>query len=141
MSLYGTGNLMSVEEQANNPIIMELFFADDILRMNSDQIHEFCESTEAQILQEKQVLRKPTMMRLSKEDDKKRRVKLIAYQLAKDENSPLYKKLKLYTAKRKEVIAQIMNKYGARAQKIAQQSQKNYIKAASKVKAEAKGRR
>ena len=88
MKLYGTSPLTSMEEMANSKEVLEMLLVDDILRGTSEQIKEFCESEEARILQEKDVLKKPTMMRLSKADDEKRRVKLMAYQIAKAANDP-----------------------------------------------------
>ena len=53
---------------------VELFAYDDISRDNAASIKEFCASPVAQVLLEKQVLNKGTMMRLSKADDEKRRI-------------------------------------------------------------------
>lgn len=138
MSLYGSEFLVSMEQAANSNTVLEMFLVDDILRQSSDQIKQFCESEEAKILQEKAVLKKPTMMRLSKEDDAKRRIKLMAYQLAKESKDPEWEKLKKYTALRKQSIAKIMKKYSPRAEKMAKIAQKKYIATASKVSAEAK---
>lgn len=140
MSLYGTQQIATMESVANSNEVLEMFFVDDLMKGSSEQIKEFCESVEAQILQEKQVLKKPTMMRLSKQDDEKRRVKLMAYQLAKDNNDPLWEKLVKYTKLRKEVIAQIMKKYGPKATKMAKIAQKNYIATANKVSNEKKAK-
>lgn len=138
-SLFGTSQLLeSMEEIANSDEILEMFFVDDIMHGTSDQIHEFCESEEAKILTEKAVLKKPTMIRLSKADDEKRRTKLIAFQLAKNANDPEWAKVKKYTALRKQSIAKIMQKYGNKAQKIAKVAQKKYIATASKASASAK---
>lgn len=133
MGLYGTESIKSIETVAKNPTLIEAYFTDDLMRMNSEQIKEFCESSEAQILQEKQVLKKSTLVRLSKEDDEKRRIKLTAYQLAKEANDPEWEKLKSFTAKRKSSIEKIMKKYGHKAAKIAKIAQKNYISTASKI--------
>lgn len=132
--LYGAKPVDSIEKIGNSSELLEAFFVDDILRLSSDDIKTFCESEEAKILEEKAVLKKPTMMRLSKADDEKRRIKLTAYQLAKEANDPEFAKLKKYTALRKQSINKIMNKYGTKAAKIAKVAQKNYIKTASKVK-------
>nr|DAG94175.1 MAG TPA: hypothetical protein [Herelleviridae sp.] len=140
MSIFGTQQMVSMDEMANSNQVLEAFFTDDLIRMNSDQIKEFCESEEAKILEEKAVLKKPTLMRLSKQDDLHRRTKLIAYQLAKADNYIAWKKLVKYTALRKESIADIMKKYGPRAEKIAKTAQKNYIQVASKTKATAQDR-
>ena len=134
MSLYGTTQLASLEEEANSNEVLEMFLVDDLLRETSDEIKNFCESEEAKILTEKAVLRKPTLMRLSKADDERRRVKLMAYKLAKEANDPEWKKLKKFTALRKQSIAKIMQKYGRKAEKLAKIAQKNYIKNAASAK-------
>ena len=134
--LYGAKPVdYSIDKIGNSNELLEAYFVDDILRQTSDDIKTFCESEEARILQEKAVLKKPTMMRLSKADDEKRRIKLAAYQLAKEANDPEYAKLKKYTALRKQSINKIMNKYGSKATKVAKVAQKNYVKTASKVSA------
>ena len=131
--LYGEETRLSDEKIANSNEILEAFFVDDIIRQNSDDIKSFLESEECQILESKNTLKKPTLMRLSQKDDFRRRVKLVAYQLAKEDKFPAYIKLKKYTGLRKECIQKIMEKYGARAEKIAKMAQKQYIKTASKV--------
>ena len=133
MKLYGTSPLTSMEEMANSKEVLEMLLVDDVMGGSSEQIKEFCESPEARILQEKSILKKPTMMRLSKADDEKRRVKLMAYQLAKTANDPEFTKLKNYTEKRKASIAKIMTKYGPKAEKMAKIAQKKYIATASKL--------
>lgn len=140
MSLYGSTQLENntMEAIANSDAVLEMLLVDDILHGTSDQIKEFCESAEAEILVEKSVLKKPTMMRLSKADDEKRRVKLMAYQIAKEADDPEWKKLKLFTSKRKASIAKIMQKYGPKAERMAKIAQKNYITTASKVSASTK---
>lgn len=133
MSLYGTSHIRSMEEIANSNEILEMMIVDDVLRGTPEQIREFCESAEAKILQEKSVLKKPTLIRLDKEADAKRRVKLMAYQLAKEANDPEWAKLKNFTAKRKACIEKIMSKYGPKAERMAKIAQKNYIATASKM--------
>ena len=137
MSLYGSKPIDTIEKIGNSKEILEAYFVDDIIRMPSEDIKAFCESEEARILQEKQVLTKPVMMRLDKKADEARRTKLIAYQLAKAANDPNWTKLVKYQKLRKECIQKIMDKYGTKAAKIAKVAQKNYIKTANKVKAAA----
>lgn len=134
MSLYGSGinEVSSIEKIANSDSLIEAFLVDDIMHGTSDQIHSFLESEECQVLMEKNVLKKPTMMRLSKADDEKRRIKLAVYEMAKAANDPEFAKFKKYTALRKQSIAKMMKKYGSKAEKVAKLGQKNYIKAASK---------
>lgn len=142
MNLYGAndGN-ESIEKIAESKEIFEMLLADDLMHGTSEQIQEFCESADAQILVEKAVLNKPTLIRLSKMDDEKRRVKIIAYKLAKDNNDPEWNKMKKYTALRKQSIRKIMSKYGKKAQKIAKIAQKDYIKKSRSLKATAADRK
>ena len=135
MSFYGTNNaVQAMEEAACSNEVMEMLLVEDVLHMESDQIKEFCESEEAKILVEKAVLKKPTLIRLGKADDEKRRIKLMAYQLAKEAKDPEWEKLKKYTALRKQSIAKIMKKYGMKATKMAKIAQKNYIATAKTAK-------
>ena len=133
MSLYGSGinEVNSIEQIANSDSFLEALIVDDLIRMNSDDLHAFLESEQCKVLVEANKLSKPSLMRLSKADDEKRRIKLAAYEIAKASNDPEYAKFKKYTALRKQSIAKIMKKYGSKAQKVAKVGQKNYIKAAS----------
>jgi DNA-directed RNA polymerase subunit H (RpoH/RPB5) len=137
MELYGSTHIRSIDEMANDDALLEYFIIDDVLRGNQEQIKNFCESEEAKILMEKQVLNKPTLHRLSKQDDLKRRVKLMAYQLAKINNDPLWAKLVKYQKLKKETAQKILNKYGTKAERMAKIAQKNYIQKAKKVQATA----
>ena len=129
--LYNSGNVMSLEEVANSNMMLEMMIVDDVLRGDQKSIQEFCQSEACKILQEKQVLRKPTMMRLNKEDDKNRRIKLAVYALAKAAKDPDYKKLKMYIKGKKAMTAKLMKKYGNKAARVADIAQKNYIKVAA----------
>lgn len=130
MSLYGSEKLRTTDSVANE--LLEMFVVDDVIRGDKAQIKTFCESEMAKVLQEKNVLKKPTMMRLSKEDDEKRRIKIAAYNLAKAANDPLWVKFKKYSALRRECSNKIVTKYGAKAERQAKIAQKEYIKMASR---------
>ena len=114
--------------------LQEAFLIDDLSRLPSDQLREFCESDEAKALVEANVLRKPTLVRLSKKDDETRRIKIAAYEICKEENPNLWKKLADNRVKEKKLINQIMTLYRSRAIKKARAEQKEYIKTAKKVK-------
>ena len=114
--------------------LQEAFLVDDLSRLPSDVLKEFCESEEAQALVEANVLRKPTLVRLSKKDDETRRIKIAAYEICKEENPNLWKKLADNRVKEKKLINQIMTLYRSRAIKKARAEQKEYIKTAKKVK-------
>ena len=136
MQLYGVNdNVLNLEKLAESDEIMEMLLVDEILHGTDEQIHQFCESAEAEVLMEKAVLKKPTLIRLSKADDGKRRTKLMAYQLAKESNDPNWTKLKKIVALKKQTVRKIMAKYGPKATRLAKLSQKNYIKKAKNIQA------
>ena len=114
--------------------LQEAFLVDDLSRLPSVVLKEFCESEEAQALVEANVLRKPTLVILSKKDDETRRIKIAAYEICKEENPNLWKKLADNRVKEKKLINQIMTLYRSRAIKKARAEQKEYIKTAKKVK-------
>ena len=114
--------------------LQEAFLTDDLSRLPSEQLKEFCESEEAKALVEANVLRKPTLVRLSKKDDFTRRVKIAAFEICKEENPNLWKKLAENRVKEKKLINQIMTLYKSRAIKRAKAEQKEYIKSAKKIK-------
>ena len=136
MSLYGHKLLNESYEDEFEGVDLkpyaELMAYDDISRGSDEQIHEFCNSELAEVLCERQVLNKKMMVRLDKASDQKRRAKLIAYQLAKESNDPAWKKMMLYRSKWKEQRAIVVKKYGKKAVKLANVSQREYIKAARK---------
>lgn len=140
MALYGHSLLKEASDLDVAKIdlkpYVELMAYDDISRDSAENIKEFCNSPVAQVLMEKQVLSKPTMMRLSKTDDQKRRVMLTVYRLAKESNDPDYKKMIMYRDKWKEHKAKLIQKYGKKAEKIAREAQLQYIKDAKKAKPE-----
>lgn len=117
---------------------VELLAYDEMSRLPDDEIATIIESGDMRILQERQVLNKGTMMRLSKADDEKRRIKLIAYKLAKDDKYPNWGKMNFHRGKWKFYRDDILKKYGKRAEKIAKMAQKEYIKRAKKEPAKKK---
>ena len=137
MELYGANdNIMDLEKLAESDEIFEMLLVEELLRGSSDQIHAFLESPEATVLiGEKAVLRKPTLIRLSKIDDQKRRTKLMAYQLAKESNDPSWNKLKKCLVMKKQLIRKIMAKFGPKATRLSKLSQKAYIKKTKALKA------
>lgn len=144
MAIYGR-NVMRESAIADNDDInlteaelneyVQLIAADEAMRLPEEQLQDLMESGTLEALQEKQVLNKKTMMRLSKADDEKRRVKLIAYKLAKDAKNPHWGKMMIHRGKWKNERDEILKLFGKKAQKIAKLAQKEYIKKAKKQKA------
>ena len=134
MGLFDPEVIEGIDEAFDTEMndIMEAFIVDEVSRMSSDDIKVWAESEEAAALVEAQVLRKPTMMRLSKADDEKRRAKLVAYRLAKQNNDPLYTKMLKYRTLWKQTSNKILEKYGNKADRIAKKTQQEYIRNYSK---------
>ena len=131
MALYGHEVLNEdLTNEVNMDELVEMYFIDDISRMSTKQIKEFCESEQAAALQEKAVLTKPTMMRLSKQDDETRRIKLACYQLAKEAHDPNFDKMIKYRALWKKYRGIIIQKYSNKATRVARVAQKEYLKKA-----------
>jgi len=130
-SLYGHDVLNEdFSNDINMDALVEMYFVDDISRMSTKQIKEFCESEQAKALVEKAVLTKPTMMRLSKQDDETRRIKLACYQLAKEANDPNFAKMVKYRDLWKKYRGLIFQKYANKATRIAKAGQREYLKKA-----------
>lgn len=134
-SLFGHNTLAeaTIDDIDLKPFVEAIAY-DDLSRQDSESLKEFCNSPQAQVLTEKQVLKKSTMMRLSKQDDKKRRIKLCAYQLAKADKNANWKKMIYHRAEWRKYRDLVMKQYGKKAEKIADISQREYIKKAQSMK-------
>ena len=133
MGIFGTEALN--EELRDNNELVEMMLVDEISRLDSDTIHKFCESAEAEALIEANVLRKPTLVRLGKKDDAKRRKKLAAFRLAKENKDPNWAKLCKNRIQEKKLINAIMQRWGQKAEREAKIAQQMYIKTAGKTTA------
>lgn len=101
----------------------------EVSRLPQEKIDEFCApGGVGETLVAEGKLGKKTLVRLSKQDDTIRRQKMIALNLAKQNNDPLWEKLALNRVKERELIAKIQAKYGNKSKKLAVQSQKDFIK-------------
>lgn len=89
------------------------------------------ESEEAAVMEAKGMIGRKTLIRLNKNDDVTRRTSAAAYQMAKDANDPLWRKLVFHMGKKNEYKEKIKKKYAAKAKRAAKQSQKEYLKAPS----------
>ena len=122
---------LSEKERAS---LVEAFLVDDLQRMTSDQLAEFCApGGQGEALVEAKKLGKKTFVRLSKQDDLARRTTMVAMKMAKEHKDPLFDKLALNRVKEKDLLEKINTKYGSKAEKEARGAQKDYIKTMKKV--------
>lgn len=101
----------------------------EVSQLPQEKIEEFCApGGVGEMLVNEGKLSKKTIVRLSKKDDLSKRRKMIALNLAKENNDPLWDKLAMNRVKERELIAKIMAKYGNKSQKLAVQAQKDFLK-------------
>ena len=111
-----------------NQIISQMI-EEEVSQLPYEKIQEFCApgGVGEQLVAEGK-LHKRTIVRLSKKDDLSKRRKMAALNLARENKDPLWDKLALNRVKERELIEKIMIKYGTKANKVAVQSQKEFLK-------------
>ncbi len=131
MGMFGTGMIVeSIENVFSDPnAIYSQMIEMEVSQLPYEKIEEFCApgGVGEQLVAEGK-LSKKTIVRLSKKDDLSKRKKMAALNLAKQNNDPLWDKLALNRVKERELIQKIMTKYGNKAQKVAIQGQKDFLK-------------
>lgn len=126
---------MMINNEFDSKLLVEQFLADDLTHNATvEQVQEFCKPGGlGDGLVEAGIMTKRTLVRLSKKDDLDRRTTMAAFSIARTKGDPLWKKLTVIQAKRKELIAAIKQKYSSVSQRAAVQGQKEYIKTMRKV--------
>ena len=131
--MFNTGMITESIETAfadPNAIISQMIEM-EVSQLPQEKIEEFCApGGVGETLVQEGKLHKKTLVRLSKKDDLTRRQKIIALNLAKENNDPLWDKLALNRVKERELISKIVAKYGNKSQKLAVKSQKDFLKGA-----------
>ena len=122
------------EDLVNPNALLEAMIYAEASKLPQDERIAFAESEEAQLLVEKSVLNKKTLVRSSKNDDLARRVKMAAFQIAKQKKDPLWTKLVKNRVIERALIKKIVQKYNNQAVRVARKSQVEYIKAAKTSK-------
>lgn len=108
--------------------LLEAYFIDYISKLPNNQIKEICEGEVGDTLVEAGILRRKTLVRLSKDDDFERRTAMAAMQIARDKKDPLWDQLARNRVKEKDLLSKIKNKYGNAAEKAAKAGQKEFLK-------------
>ena len=107
---------------------LEACIVDEVSHLSDEKIQEFCQSPEAEALVEAGVMRKKTLVRLSKKDDFSRRRTMAAFTIAREKKDPLWSKLVKNRVQDRKLIGEIVKKYGGKADKVAKAGQKEYLK-------------
>lgn len=127
MGIFGTDSVM--ENDLSNPNeLLESYIYDELSRLPDDKKKEFLASEDAKALEEAGIISRKTLVRLSKEDDLSRRLKMAALQLAKDNDDVLFDQLTKNRIKERQLLDKITAKYSMKATKVAKMGQKAYLK-------------
>lgn len=133
MGMFTTGMITeTIENTFSDPnSVIGQFIEMEVSQLPDEKIQEFCApGGVGETLVAEGKLSKKTIVRLSKKDDLSKRKKLAALNLAKENNDPLWDKLAANRVKERELLEKIMTKYGNKANKVAVQSQKDFLKGA-----------
>nr|DAF93115.1 MAG TPA: hypothetical protein [Myoviridae sp. ctcyQ27] len=139
MSLFDTGSekitLENTFDEDQKDLVIEALIYDEVSHLPQEKIEEFCKPNgvgEELVMEGK--ISKKTIVRLNRQDDLARRKKIMALNLAKEANDPLYAKSVMFRQKQKEYVAKIMQKYGNKAERLAKQAQQEFLHPASDKK-------
>lgn len=104
------------------------FIVDEVAHLPEDLRKEFCREGGVgdALVMEGKISRK-TIVRLNKADDLHRRAQIGAMLAAKANNDPKYVKYMKYKALCRELKQDILEKYASKGQKIAKQSQREFL--------------
>jgi hypothetical protein len=128
MGIFSTESVSMDNELLNPDELLENYIYDELSRLPDERRKEVLESEEMKALEEARIISRKTLVRLSRQDDYARRVKMAALQLAKDNNDVLFDKLAKNRIKERELLDKIVTKYGTKASKVAKIGQKAYLK-------------
>ena len=137
MGIFTEASMAAVDEdfeidEAGMEELLEGFFYDDHYADSDEEKKAIFE--DAAILEKAKLTNKKTLVRLSKNDDIRRRSTMAAMQIAKTKNDPLWKKLVLNRVKERQLLRAINKKYGNKAIQLAKKGQREYLKGSNKVK-------
>lgn len=126
--IFGNAAYGGMDETDIPQGFLEMCITDEVSHLSDEKIQEFCESDEAQALVEAGIMRKKTLVRLSKKDDMSRRRTMAAFTIARDKKDPLWAKLVKNRVMERKLIGDIVRKYGNQAERVAKVGQKEYLK-------------
>ena len=121
-------NLNIVTEDFMTEYNTKVFYAEAMSLCNEER-EKLINDPSIKSLEEKGLIGKHTLVRLSKVDDLERRVSMASIQMAKENNDPLYEQLIKNRIKEKKLLAAIDRKYANKATRVAKAAQKTYISA------------
>ena len=129
MGIYSMYDDHIIDESLKNPNeLTEAFILDELAHLSDEKKEEFINSEEAKAMIEAGLISKKTLVRLSKTDDLNRRSTMAAFQMAKENDDPLWNMLVKNRIKERELKQKIVQKYSSKAARIAKTGQKEFLK-------------
>ena len=104
------------------------FIVDEVSHLDPAKIREFCkEGGVGEALVNEGKISRKTIVRLNKADDLHRRAQIGAMLAARNAHDPKYTKYMKYKALCRDLKAEILQKYATKGEKIAKQSQREFL--------------
>lgn len=104
------------------------FILDEVSHLDPAKIREFCkEGGVGEALVSEGKISRKTIVRLNKADDLHRRAQIGAMLAARNAHDPKYTKYMKYKALCRDLKAEILQKYATKGEKIAKQSQREFL--------------
>ena len=104
------------------------FIVDEVSHLDPAKIREFCkEGGVGEALVSEGKISRKTIVRLNKADDLHRRAQIGAMLAARNAHDPKYTKYMKYKALCRDLKAEILQKYATKGEKIAKQSQREFL--------------
>ena len=128
MGMFSTPANVNEENSLKDPNeLIGAYIIDEVSHLTDEMKEEFIKSETCKSLLEARMLKKKSLVRLSKNDDLTRRETMAAFQIAKENKWREWDLLVKNRIKERELIAKIRQKAGAKATKAAKLGQKNYL--------------
>ena len=128
MGMFSTPANVNEENSLKDPNeLIGAYIIDEVSHLTDEMKEEFIESETCKSLLEARMLKKKSLVRLSKNDDLTRRETMAAFQIAKENKWREWDLLVKNRIKERELIAKIRQRAGAKATKAAKLGQKNYL--------------
>ena len=115
-------------EDVNIQEFIEECIYDELSMLPDERKQEFLNSNECANMINEGLISKNTVVRLSKSDDLSRRIKMAAFQIAKDKEDQLFEKWQYFKSKVNEYEDKIAQKYSMQSTKLGKLGQKEYLK-------------
>lgn len=129
MGIYSPQGQSTIDQDLKDPNeLLEMYIYDELSHLSDEDKQAFINSNEAQAMMEANLIKKSSLVRLTKNDDLSRRTTMAAMQLAKEADDPLWHQLAKNRIKERELLGKINHKYASKATRHAKLGQKAYLK-------------